>query len=375
MDRKQPKYLTALPSPRRLLLVAGSRWRLLSVIALVAAVLLVLFHVSGGGGLFGAAKDELVFISFGDWGTGKRWSHQLTVAQRLAVVAPLVRAEFVVNLGDSFYPVGVKSVDDPLWESFFEKVYADPYLRAIPWHGVLGDHDHQGSVQAILEYASKGCGGAGSTRWRLPAPYYTFAAPAGRAAGSRARCLFVMTDSVGMEAGVAAPGMRRRFQENYRHEEYTGKAAGAAQKAWLSDVLGGADAREADWVIAVGHRPILTGGQRDRTEAENATAAVYRQMLLGSHVQVWLGGHDHTFQVLKDATPGSSLHYIVAGGGGYARHNVSTLPETVFAGSYYGFCVHRVTRAAFTTEFHDAETGEIRFTHTVPNVRWGASAL
>ena len=55
---------------------------------------------------------------------------------------------FVVNVGDSFYPSGVSSVDDPQWETRWAQQYAQlPRPRrganageVVPWYSVYGSH-------------------------------------------------------------------------------------------------------------------------------------------------------------------------------------------------------------------------------------------
>merc|ERR1719411_1536095 len=52
-------------------------------------------------------------------------------------------AQFVINVGDNFYPGGVQNVSDPMWDYVFEDRYADEPLQ-IPWFSVLGNHDYGG---------------------------------------------------------------------------------------------------------------------------------------------------------------------------------------------------------------------------------------
>ena len=59
-------------------------------------------------------------------------------AQRLARTDKPVR--FVLNAGDSFYPAGLESVDDPMWEKQWGAVYRG-MPRDLPWFSVMGNHD------------------------------------------------------------------------------------------------------------------------------------------------------------------------------------------------------------------------------------------
>eukprot|EP01061_Rhynchopus_euleeides_P022851 TRINITY_DN37326_c0_g1_i1.p1 TRINITY_DN37326_c0_g1~~TRINITY_DN37326_c0_g1_i1.p1 ORF type:complete len:203 (+),score=38.07 TRINITY_DN37326_c0_g1_i1:31-609(+) len=116
------------------------------------------------------ANPELVFIALGDWGMPRH--HQEEVAEALTRVARKVRPEFIVSLGDNFYPVGVRSTEDMQWRERFEEIYAKPPL-IVPWHITLGDHDHQGSIDAQLLYSNI------SKRWKLPSSSIQTSASAG----------------------------------------------------------------------------------------------------------------------------------------------------------------------------------------------------
>lgn len=53
--------------------------------------------------------------------------------QQMAAAAGAKDAQFVMALGDNFYPRGVSSVNDPLWKSVYEdRVGSHPSLN-IPW--------------------------------------------------------------------------------------------------------------------------------------------------------------------------------------------------------------------------------------------------
>lgn len=48
---------------------------------------------------------------------------------------------FIINVGDSFYPEGLKGKDDPQWDTKWRNVY-DAKLRSVPWYSVYGNHDY-----------------------------------------------------------------------------------------------------------------------------------------------------------------------------------------------------------------------------------------
>jgi len=97
----------------------------------------------------GAEGRKGSFLVLGDWGWdagwhGNTWSRQCqeTIAAKMAEKqAELGDVKFVVNVGDSFYPFGVQSRDDPQWEAKWRGVYSES-LRSIPWYSVYGNHDY-----------------------------------------------------------------------------------------------------------------------------------------------------------------------------------------------------------------------------------------
>ncbi|KAJ9469432.1 Purple acid phosphatase 4 [Diplonema papillatum] len=304
------------------------------VVCLVAAMLLVVVLFTAP-----SSRADVVFITLGDWGTGSL--HQAEVAAAMASVAKSEGASFIVTLGDNFYPDGVASLDDPKFVDYFEKTYSAPSLQ-IPWHITLGDHDHIGDVKAQIRYTAR------SSRWVFPAPYYTFT----KGSLMQPKVTFVVVDSVGLEGDRGAGAPSRRFAD-FLTPEFTNKRAGREHFAWLRGVLGLSS--RADWLVAVGHRPVFTGGVRDRTATENATADALRALLINSSVDVYINGHDHTNQYITDPDK-PDLHYIVNGGGGYFDlHPVVHLPTTKYAESTHGFCLHRVTKTEFVTTFYGAD--------------------
>jgi len=86
----------------------------------------------------------------GDWGYDY-WCHgnvpkvgcQQAIADKmLQKMEELGDVKFVINVGDSFYPHGVVSKNDPQWETKWRQVYHQK-LRDVPWYSVYGNHDLQ----------------------------------------------------------------------------------------------------------------------------------------------------------------------------------------------------------------------------------------
>src|SRR5262249_27146044 len=107
----------------------------------------------------------LNFLAMGDWGRQGEYN-QKAVAEQMAVTAKAMDAQFVLALGDNFYPSGVQSVNDPQWRTSFEDIYSAHALN-VDWYVALGNHDYRGNPQAEVEYSNV------SRRWRMPSRYFT----------------------------------------------------------------------------------------------------------------------------------------------------------------------------------------------------------
>jgi hypothetical protein len=108
-------------------------------------------------------NDALSFIALDDWGRNGEYN-QHSVAGQMAVAARALDVQFILALGDNFYPSGVRSTADPQWRASFEDVYSAHALN-VDWYVVLGNHDYKGNPQAEVDYSRV------SRRWRMPARY------------------------------------------------------------------------------------------------------------------------------------------------------------------------------------------------------------
>lgn len=66
--------------------------------------------------------------------------NQTEVARGMGEAAAGFGPSFVVSTGDNVYKVGVKSFEDPAWNSSWAGVYVSKSLENLPWHAVLGNH-------------------------------------------------------------------------------------------------------------------------------------------------------------------------------------------------------------------------------------------
>lgn len=90
------------------------------------------------------------FLVVGDWGYDK-WSHgwdingsycqSLIADTMLKKMEELGDVEFIINVGDSFYPSGVTGKSDWAWNAKWRDMY-NQKLRNVPWYSVYGNHDY-----------------------------------------------------------------------------------------------------------------------------------------------------------------------------------------------------------------------------------------
>jgi tartrate-resistant acid phosphatase type 5 len=99
-----------------------------------------------------ADSYSLHFMALGDW--GRNGEHlQLEVGKQMGQWASTHRNNFVISVGDNFYPRGVISEHDPLWHYSFENVYTAHALQC-DWYAVLGNHDYGADPDAQVRYGN-----------------------------------------------------------------------------------------------------------------------------------------------------------------------------------------------------------------------------
>jgi hypothetical protein len=108
--------------------------------AALGALLLLTAAIVGYAGAAGAGADgadDVSFLVIGDW--GRRWSANASAVAALMgeVAKGCGGVDFVVSVGDNFYPAGLNSTEDPQFDLMFKNVYTHPALQ-VPWHVVLG---------------------------------------------------------------------------------------------------------------------------------------------------------------------------------------------------------------------------------------------
>ncbi|MBR9977684.1 MAG: metallophosphoesterase, partial [Bacteroidetes bacterium] len=131
------------------------------IISRILSWLLLLLLPAG----LSVAQSSVSLLVIGDGGTGGRGAMRVGEAMAAQHITQPVQA--VVSTGDNIYNSGVKSVDDPQWQSKFERVYPADNLP-VPFWAVLGNHDYRGNPDAQVAYTRHRLPDGSVSRWRMP---------------------------------------------------------------------------------------------------------------------------------------------------------------------------------------------------------------
>lgn len=258
--------------------------------------------------------DALSFLAVGDWGRNGEF-HQKDVAERMGEAAGQLGAEFILSLGDNFYPNGVAGVHDYQFIRSFEQVYSAHSLM-VDWYLVLGNHDYRGSPEAEIEYSNI------SRRWNMPARYYSFERELSDDSDEKA--LFVFIDT--------SPFEKKYYTDNtYRAQVETQDTT--AQKIWLEQVLGQSQAK---WKFVVGHHPLYSGGKRLNETGD--IRASFEDLFERHRVDAYFAGHEHDLQHNRAKT----VHHFISGAGSEIRPT-GKAEFTLFGKSVQGFLCASLT--------------------------------
>lgn len=257
-------------------------------------------------------EDSFSFLVLGDFGRVGDY-YQKDVARELGHAAVALDAEFIVSVGDNFYPNGVQSTQDYHWISSFESIYTDPSLY-MDWYVALGNHDYRGNVQAQLDYSNV------SRRWNMPSRYYskTFELEDGD------KLLLVVMDT-------------NPYIDDYHQspEKYDGilKQDTLKQTKWLEQTLGTTD-KSIKWKIVVGHHPLYSGGKRKTDENTLLFEKKFAKLFDRYKVDAYITGHEHDLQIIKPK--GRYTTQFLSGAASEVRPT-GTREGSIFAAAESGF--------------------------------------
>jgi 3',5'-cyclic AMP phosphodiesterase CpdA len=274
--------------------------------------------------------NSVNFLVIGDFGRHGDY-YQKEVATQMTKAAATLDSDFVISVGDNFYPNGVQSIHDLQWKASFEDIYASHQLHE-DWFITLGNHDYNGNIQAQLDYSKI------SRRWHLPSLYYkkTIELENGD------KMLLVFMDTNPFIDSYYSKG--EEMEENVKRQDTT------AQKKWLIETLDTHD-NSIKWKIVIGHHPMYSGGKRnnsmDTKNMENKFASLFDQ----HNVDAYLCGHEHDLQVIK---PKNRYTTQFLSGAGCEVRPTGNREGTLFAVSEPGFMTFSVTQSKILVQLVNA---------------------
>ncbi|MFO0671410.1 MAG: metallophosphoesterase [Polyangiaceae bacterium] len=284
------------------------------------------------------------FVAIGDQGKGcaSATDGQCVVAAAIEAKCKAAPCDFGLLLGDNIYPSGATSATDTVFQTVFEEPYKN---LSFPFYVVLGNHDYGGNGlgnefgkgQNEIDYT------AHSTKWKLPANHYH------QVFGNGALELFATDTNLAMYSKDAPqrPDL----------------------KSWIA-------ASTATWKIALGHHPYLSNGTHGNAgcydalvgqcilsipPANGSGVKSFLDDVMCGKVDVYLSGHDHSRQWMKDTCQGTEL---IVSGGGASTTELPGKNDTHFAKAEIGFLYVTIDGKTLTAEFINGQ-GNVDFSRTL----------
>ena len=252
---------------------------------------------------------------------------QKDVARVMGQLAEDISIEFIAAAGDTHHWGGVQSVHDPLWMTNFELIYDHPELRE-DWHAILGNHEYQGNTQAVIDYSQI------SRRWVMPGRYYTKTIEPLEEDEDFATAKVFFIDTT--------PLIQKYYEEGDKYRDVFEQDS-TKQLRWLEEELAKSTEK---FKIVIGHHPIYVS-EKKRVDEEDLVKRL-DPLLRKYGVDIYIGGHSHTFQHLTK--PGTKINYVVNASGSLGREPLKG-PDTRFCSSDEGFSVISVGKNSVKMTF------------------------
>lgn len=274
--------------------------------------------------------DSFNFVVVGDFGRVGDY-YQRDVAREMGHATVVLDADFIVSVGDNFYPDGVQSTQDYHWISSFEEIYKDPSLYRA-WYVALGNHDYRGNVQAQIDYSQV------SRRWNMPDRYYskTFELENGK----KLQMLVIDTNP-----------FIKSYHKNPEKYLQIAEQDTAAQRQWLESELAKNDPSIA-WKVVVGHHPLYSGGVRKESADTKLFEQQFADLFDKYKVDAYICGHEHDLQIIKPA--GRYTTQYLSGAGSEVRQS-GEREGTIFAATEPGFMTFSIVNNQLTVHVVKAD--------------------
>ncbi|PZR14511.1 MAG: hypothetical protein DI536_10685 [Archangium gephyra] len=293
----------------------------------------------GGTGTVDAGVPAVRFIAIGDTGKGNTGQNQ--VGQAIGTFCAANGCDFVVMLGDNFYPSGVSSTTDPQWQTAFVQPYAT--VNA-PFYAVLGNHDYggDGAGTEIQKGDNQVAYSAVNPKWRMPSHHYKWqVGDVEFFAADTNRSMFGIDQNVKRDFDTWLPNSTALWKIVFAHHPY--KSNGPHGNAGSYDDL--------PFV------PIANGnGVKDFVEDRVCGRADF-----------YITGHDHNIQWLQATCTrnGSTLNTgLILSGGAASTTALERNQPNYYQSDALGFVYIVIQGRSFTATFFDGD-GVQKFTRTV----------
>lgn len=267
-------------------------------------------------------KNSINFLVVGDWGHNGFY-HQRDVALQMNKTAEKMDINFIISVGDNFYPIGVASVKDPYFKTSFEDVYNEPELF-VNWYVVLGNHDYEGNTQAEIDYTNI------SRRWEMPSRYYSFT----KKFKNGGKAIFIFLDT--------SPFIKDYYTEE-KYKNVIGQDT-AAQYKWLKNLL---ETTDAKWKIVVGHHHFYTaeGKSEELKDIRDRFGPLFQKY----KVDAYICGHQHSLQYITKKN--IYTKFIISGAGSETERVYPG--QAVFASSKSGFAAISLNKNSMLVQMID----------------------
>lgn len=293
-------------------IVSGSKPRTLAILAMWMVMLATTLSITAQTpDSWTSLKGDVTLYMANDLGRNGYYD-QKTIAELMGHMAETIGPECVIAAGDIHHFNGVASVNDPLWMTNYELVYAHPELM-LDWFPILGNHEYRGNTQAVLDY------GTVSRRWMMPNRYYTK--------------VFSGKDCTLRVVFLDTTPLIDRYRETPSVYPDACKQDVQAQLDWLDATLKNA---KEDWVIVVGHHPVYaetSKAEYERTDMQRRVRPILQRY---HNVAIYACGHIHNFQHIRMA--GDDIDYVVNSSASLARP-VHPITGTQYCSDADGFSV------------------------------------
>lgn len=225
------------------------------------------------------AKEDgsISFLVVGDWGRKGNYN-QSNVAFQMGRTGEELNIDFVVSTGDNFYEDGLRSINDPVFEKSFSKIYTAKSLQK-QWYSVLGNHDYRGNVKAQLSPNLRNI----DSRWIC------------------LRSFILNAEIVELFFIDTTPFVDKYFlKPNPHHYDWRGVMP---RQHYLSNLLKDLESAlqnsTANWKIVVGHHTIRSIGHHGETKELKKQLL---PLLEANNVEMYINGHDHCLEHMTSNT-------------------------------------------------------------------------